>query len=269
MIDVVQFERKFLQDTNNDKMFDIISSMLPEVQRATSMFCKTQSQFMDNLLTISHFTPIRNMRQILAEMQRIRQALGEAYFNIEKKKLQIEEKRASLTLSDDITSRRLAVEIAELQWQIDTTMEYVNGAIRKLTNYSLQYRSIQQHFNLENFTEEDFELEEERYHIAKAFEQGLNAARAHGGIVDEGNHIYFSQIGINGTVAQVEIANYLNKEAYMLSPIYNGQQKTIVEPTHAMQLEFLDNMTKKFKGCSKNIASYRGMSTMSPDALRV
>lgn len=249
-------------------MGEVISSTLPEVQRATALFCKTQSQFMDNMLTVSHFTPIRNLRQILAEMQRTRQALGEAYYNIEKKKLDIEEKREALLSAKGVASKRLEIEISELQWQIDSTMEYVRGAIRKLANYSLQYQSIQDKYNLENFTEADFEDEEERYHIAKAFEQGLNAARAHGGFIDEGNQIYLSQIGINGTVAQVEVTNYLNQEARMLSPLdENHKRKEIIEPTHEMQLEFLDRMTKKFKGCSKKITAFRGMTPSSPDAL--
>jgi hypothetical protein len=57
------------------EMISKIQESLPEIQRASSMFFKTQSQFMDNMLTVSHPTPIRNLRQILAEMRKARDAL--------------------------------------------------------------------------------------------------------------------------------------------------------------------------------------------------
>jgi paraquat-inducible protein B len=234
-----------------DQMIVKIGDNYPEISRATGNFCKQQSRFMDDMLTVSHFTPIRNLRQILAEIQQTKLALGEAYFNIEKKRLDIKEKRKQVSFAQDTDTERLQLEIRELEWQISNTMDYVKGAIRKMDNYIDQYNSILESHGLQEFTEEDFEAEEERYHIAKAFEQGLNAARSHAGFIDEGNQIYFSQIGINGTVAQVEVANYLNAEAAMLS---KG-----IEPTHDMQLEFFDKMCKKFAGCSKKYAEFKGM----------
>ena len=93
----------------------------------------------------------------------------------------------------------------------------------------------------------------------KAFEQGICAARSHGGFIDEGNQIYFTQIGINGTVAQVEVTNYLNWESIMLH-----NQKEI---THEDQMVWLNAMADKFKGCSKAYAKYKGMDLTTDYAL--
>ena len=254
---IVPFEQTLLKTDQYKGMQDIIRAGLPEVARATALFQKTQSQFMDNMLTVSHITPIRNLRQILAEMKKIRMALGEAHYSIEKKKINIEEKREERIKAAGIARKRLDIEIEELEWQISSIMENVGGAIRKLANYTLQYQAIQANHSLESFDEQAFEDEEETYHITKAFEQGLNAARANGGFIDEGNQIYLEQIGINGTVAQVEVANYLNGEASMLA--------RQIEPTHEMQIEFLLKMAKKFKGCSKKYAKLKGM----PDTKQV
>lgn len=260
MSSLVPFEKNLLQSPQYVAMQDIIANGLPEVTRATNFFQKTQSQFMDNMLTVSHITPIRNLRQILAEMKKTRMALGEAYYNVEKKKLDIEEKKEILISASGIAQRRLRVEIAELEWQISCIVENVGGAIRKLANYTLQYQAIMEKHELEGFDEKAFEEEEEKYHITKAFEQGLNAARAHGGFIDEGNQIYLEQIGINGTVAQIEVTNYLNRESYMLSSIDgNRNKKAIVEPTHEMQIGFLLKMAEKFKGCSTRYAKWKGM----------
>ena len=260
MNEITLFENKFEIDEQYTGMVEIIKQTLPEVDRATALFNKTQSQMMDNMLTVSHITPIRNLRQILAEMKRTRMALGEAYYGIQRKKIEIEEKREEKAGASPLKQKRLDIEIDELEWQISCIRENVSGAIRKLTNYSLQYKSIQEHYHLEKFSELDFEEEEERYHITKAFEQALNAARVTGRI-DEGNQIYLEQLGINGTVAQIEIINYLNREAYMMSPVDgNGRPKVITEPTHEMQLEFLLVMAEKFKGCTKRYAAWKGMA---------
>ena len=61
-------------------------------------------------------------------------------------------------------------------------------------------------------------------------------------------------------MAQVQVANYLNGEASMLS--------RQIEPTHEMQIEFLLRMAEKFKGCSKAYAKWKGMpDTKQVDAL--
>jgi len=250
MDDLVVIKNELCDEEKYVTILDEIGEMIPEIDRSTKLFNKSQSHFMDNMLTVSHITPIRNLRQILAEVKNTRMALAEAYYSFEKIKLDLEEKKIYLLSLQGIPKRRVELEVKEIEWKLSCLRENVNGAIRKLGNYAKQYRLIQETYNLQNFTEDDFEEEEERYHITKAFQQGLSAARAHGGYIDEGNQIYLEQVGINGTVAQVCVTNYLNQEAIMVG---NG-----VEPTHEMQLEFLLSMAEKFKGCSKKYAQWKG-----------
>lgn len=244
-----------------DSMLDIVRSGQPEIERATLMFNKTQSQFMDNMMTVSYLTPIRNLRQILAEMKVTKQALGEAHYKIAKQRIRIEKLQRQIDAeTDDLTKKELELKKEEIEYGIAVTMDYVGGAIRKMTNYTLQYQAILKEKGMENFDEFDFEEEEEKYHICRAFQQALCAARAHGGFIDEGNQIYFEQIGINGTVAQIEMRNYLNAESTMFA---SGQ-----EPTHRMQVEWILSMAEKFKGCSKQYAAWKGMhDTQSLEAL--
>ena len=232
------------------KMVQIIKGSSVEIERASMNFMKSQSQFMDNMLTVSHITPIRNLRQILAQIEQIKVALGENYYKIEKQKLRIEEKREKLLSTTGIQRKKLELEIEELEFQLANGMRYVEGAIRKYTNYVIQYNAIMEAHGLQNFTEYDFEVEEEKYHICKAFQQGICAARAHGSYVDEGNQIYFEQIGINGTVAQKEVESYLKMEEDMLK---RGE-----EPTHEMQVAFFLRMAKKFEGCARRYAEWKG-----------
>jgi hypothetical protein len=244
----------------HNEMMAVIKESLPEIQRSTSLFFKTQSQFMDSMLTVSHNTPLRNIRQILAEMNQVREAIKEAVIKLKKKEIELKMKHRDLANEkDELKGDLLEVEILEIQSNADSTRGYISGAIRKLTNYTEQYNSIIAKHNIKDFTEEDFEKEEERYHIMKAFEQGLCSARSHGGTIDEGNHIYFSQIGINGYHAQVEVDNYLKTERDLLS-------KNIV-PSHAMYIAFLNNMADHFAGSAEAYAKSKGMATMTKTAL--
>jgi len=242
---------KYMPEHKN--MLAIIENGLPEITRATSLFGKSQSQFMDNMLTITHPTPLRNIKQILAEMNKTRGALKEAYFSCKKKEINIKLKLRELDNCEDLLKiEMLEIELLELRSQLEESKLYISGAIRKLTNYQIQYDSILKEFGVENFNEIDYEAEEERYHIMKAFEQGLTSARTRGGTIDEGNQIYLSQIGVNGAVAQREVLKYLSKEGKMLT-----DNK---EPTYDMQLEFLNEMADKFKGSAKKLAKSKGQT---------
>lgn len=226
---------------------------LPEIQRATSLFGKTQSQFMDNMLTVSHTTPVRNLRQILAEVEKLKNALQEAYFKDAKRSVEIKMKLRDLeNEKDELKKELIEIEINELRTQADTSNKYVSGAIRSITNYMEQYNSILASMGVTDFNEIDFEKEEEKYHIQKAFEQGLTAARSHDGRIDEGNMIYFTQIGINGAAAQAEVRGYLIYEQEMLKQGH--------VPTHGMFLTFLNQMSEKYAGSAQEYAKAKGMT---------
>lgn len=234
------------------EMINVIKQSLPAITKSTQVFFKTQSQFMDNMLTVSHPTPLRNIRQILAEMNRTKEALTEAHFNILKKETKIKLKKRDLEQEKDELKRDLIqIKIAELYSNLESMNGYVSGAIRRLTNYTEQYNSIVEKYSLHEFNEVDFENEEEKYHIMKAFDQGICAARSHNGVIDEGNMIYLTQIGINGATAQRYVDLYLNEERTLL--------KEGKAPTNEMLLLFLNQMADKFKGCSKQFAEYKGM----------
>lgn len=242
------------------EMMENISINHPEIVRATSFFGKTQSQFMDNLLTVSHLTPIRNIRQILAEMEKIRNSLKESYFSCKKREIEILKKKRLLEETTDSLEKELInIEIMEIESSIDVTRLYISGSIRKLNAYTEQYNSIMKEKGISEFNEKVFEEEEEKYHIMKSFEQALSAARSRSGTIDEGNLIYLSQIGINGTVAQRCISEYLALENKLLS---EGK-----EPTYKMQLNFLESMVDKFHGSSEFILSYKGMQKNSNASL--
>jgi hypothetical protein len=241
------------------EMIEVINKNLPEIKRATSLFGKTQSQFMDNMMTVSHYTPLRNLRQILAQIKSTQQAVDENEIKIRKKEVELKIKNQELKSEQNQLKKELIqIEIEEIEQGIENSKLYLSGSIRTLANYTEQYNAIKKAHNIDEWTEEDFEAEEEEYHIKKAFEQGYCAALSHGGMIDEGNMIYFTQIGINGMSAQVEMSRYLAWE----ESVYKDNK----EPTHESFQQFLDAMAAKYKGCSGKFANKKGMHIFSATA---
>jgi hypothetical protein len=247
-------------DYQHSNMLTEIQNNLPQIEKLSSNFGKTQSQFMDNMLTTSHPTPIRNIRQILAEINKSLEALREAYYKNKKEEIEIKKLQRKLkTEKDDLELDIIKLDIEEKATRIEIGKKYVMGAIRKINNYNKQYDSILKTLGVNSFDEIDFEKEEEEYHIKKAFEQGLNAARVNGGRIDEGNQIYLTQIGINGTVATKCVQGFLIWEEQQLS---KG-----IEPTAEDQWRFLEEMYQKFKGCAIKYAEKKGMILLNDEAM--
>jgi len=243
-------------------MLNNIQENFPAIKKQTENFYKSQSQFMDNMLTVSAPTEMRNLRQILAEINKSKDGIIDGSIKIRKKEIEIKcKERAKASSTDVLQNELLDIDILEIRSQIDSIKNHINAAIRKVNAYVNQYNNILKKIGKEVLTEEDFEKDEERYHIMKAFEQGLCAARSHGGIIDEGNQIYFHQIGINGMTAQIEVTRYLLSEAKEI------EQKR--EPTHEMQMQFLEEMANKFAGCAVNYAKRKGMVILDKTSLNV
>jgi len=262
MFDMIKLEASSVVKTSDAyvQMSKDIQKNLPMIQEASSHFGKTQSQFMDNFLTLSHPTPLRNARQALAELNKSIAALKEAQYKLSKKKLLIKRLEKDLSVeTDDIKKEELQLEIDYESSNIATTMLYVEGAVRSVTNYTEQYKQIMKSAGYDEMSEADFEKEEERYHIMKAFDQAICAARAHGGLIDEGNHIYLSQIGVNGQMAQHFLNKFFEQERLV---ILNGGGLT-----SGFQRAFLKNMADHFAGCSNQMAEAKGMQATSPSAL--
>lgn len=249
-----------LIDNQHRTLLEKVNKDYSVIKKATNNFNKSQSQFMDNMLTVTQLTPLRSARQCLAEIKKSKLAIEEAFFKIKKIEIEIDRREYVIKTNPNEFDRRLfEVEQSELRVQKENILDNVNGAIRKISNFMTQYKNILKKYGKKEFTEEDFEKDEERYHIMKVFEQGLNAARSRGGIIDEGNFIYFFQIGISGTAAQIEIKEYFKIEDEVI-------RKNKL-PTHSMTLTWLEEMADKYSGSAQSFAEYKGMELVDNDSL--
>ena len=237
-----------------------IKEKMPAVAQATSNFHKSHSQFMGVTLDVTAITPIRSIKHTLAEVDRTRGALQEAFINMKKKEVELKKKQRELEeCTDDLDKEMLEIEILELETGLTNGQNSVQGAIRKMNFFTNQYDKLMEHIGKDELTEEDYELEEARYHIMTCMKQALNSARPRGGTIDEGNMIYLFDLGINAAQAQAEVFAYLQWENNIIS---EGKA-----PTHANTVEWLEACADKWASCPVEFANSRGFDVYDPLSL--
>ena len=135
----------------------------------------------------------------------------------------------------------------------------MQAAVRKMNFFTNQYDNLMKKIGKEELTEEDYEIEEARYHIMTAMKQALNAARSRNGVIDEGNLIYVFDLGINAAQAQAEVFAYLQWENEIIK-----QGKA---PEHKHTVEWLEKCADKWAGCPAEFANSRGFNVFDPTSL--
>ena len=244
------------------QMLTNINATLPAIKQSSSNFYKSHSQFMGVMLDVTAITPIRSVKHTLAELDKTRMALEEAQLKMMKKDIELRQKEKKLAdgdYKDELERELLDTEILEVKVNMNNIQNSVSGAIRKMNFFTNQYKSILKKLGKEDITEEEYEKEESRYHVMTCLKQALNAARARGGVIDEGNLIYLFDMGINSAQAQAEIYAYLEME--------NKLMKEGKAPTHEMTMQWLEACADKFSGDAEKFAERRGFKLYDEESL--
>ena len=244
------------------QMLTNINRSLPAIKQSSSNFYKSHSQFMGVMLDVTAITPIRSVKHTLAELDKTRMALEEAQLKMMKKDIELRQKEKQMAdgdYKDEFERELLDTEILEIKVNMNNIQNSVSGAIRKMNFFTNQYKSILKKLGKDDITEEEYEKEESRYHVMTCMKQALNAARARGGVIDEGNLIYLFDMGINSAQAQAEIYAYLKMENTLME-----QGKA---PTHEMTMTWLEACADKFSGDAEKFAERRGFKLYDEESL--
>jgi len=244
------------------QMLTNIRNTLPAIKQTSSNFYKSHSQFMGVMLDVTAITPIRSVKHTLAEIDKTRMALEEAHLKMMKKDIELRQKEKELNkeeYKDELERELLETEILEIKVNMSNIQNSITGAIRKMSFFTNQYKSILKKIGKKDITEEEYEKEEARYHVMTCLKQALNAARARGGVIDEGNLIYLFDMGINSAQAQAEIYAYLKMENKMMD---EGKA-----PTHEMTMQWLEACADKFENDSVKFAERRGFKLYDEESL--
>lgn len=228
-------------DNKYVEMLSDIGKSLENISISAESFYKTSSQLKSVTLDVNDLTPIGAAKHIIAVIERTKNALKESEISI--RRAEIDEKRALRKIEnsiDELDKQEAEIELLEIRNKIKETRLYQQGAIKKLSQFTEEYNEICRYLEVEYITEEMYEENEARHHIIRCMSQAMAAARARGGLIDEGNFIYLQDLGLNGAAAQRELIAYFEMEQDIIN---KGQV-----PTFDMQMSWLNAFADKYCG---------------------
>ena len=139
------------------EMLTNINNTLPAIKQTSSNFYKSHSQFMGVMLDVTAITPVRSVKHTLAEIDKTRMALEEAHIKMRKKEIELREKEHKLKSNIDLTEfekEMLEIEILEIKVNMNNIQNSITGAIRKMSFFTNQYKSILKKLGKDDITEE-------------------------------------------------------------------------------------------------------------------
>lgn len=259
-------EKKFELKVFNDEKLEEISKKIPEIDRANNIFGRRNSHFSELVLTLSHITPQRNLRQILAEVENRRSALKDSYFKLKKsfiklvRKLKEYEEVSRKEDNDEKILKlvELKVDIESIESGIVDSRLYIEGALKEVFILQKAYDDITETFSLENWDEEDFEKAEIEYNIKRAITQSIRDVRQ-SGTIGTGNQEYLEMCGIDPYYVCVEVKAFLKQQEETIKKAVE-EKKNIKGDTKQLT-DFVNYMFYKYKFCVNKVLELRGIKS--------
>jgi hypothetical protein len=183
------------------------NNALERCDHAMQIWTHSRSGIMLRNMTVgSHPTPLRQMRQVAAELQKKKMAMIEAKFNVMKKRKEAKIKRQEAeNEKDQLRKDYLLIEAQELEETSCMVEQPYLGAMREVVELSRIHDSLETQIREKygKFDEEVFEIEEAKYWVQRAFAQSLRDIRQ-SRVISSGNQELLEQIGLNpGTVKKI------------------------------------------------------------------
>ncbi len=244
--------QSYIAPERYEVMLQETNTLMPKIMETIESFNKASSQLKTVTLDINDLTEIGTAKHIVAAIDQTRKALKESEISVKRKEIEIKRKEKQLETASGFDADELEIDLLELDSQLEDVRASQRGALRRMTFLAEQYRAICDSLGVEVVTEEMYEENEPKYHVMRAMSQALAAARARGGLIDEGNFIYFQDLGINGAAMQRELIAYLEMEQNVLNDEH--------VPTFEMQMSWLDAIGEKFKGEVGRYAQARNLN---------
>ena len=210
-----------------------ITERLPEYHRGKSIIGHSTSQTSYSLQTMNMISdsPLSRMKQCLAQIGKKYDALREAYFGVEKLKLEM--KKLEKNKDEDSQFR-----VREIESQLQSISLSMENALREIGMFQNMYDSIKEKNNIpDNWSEKDFENQEIEHMIKSSFRIAIQDLSATGR-VSKAVVEYWEQLGIHPQVGEIRARNYL---VLIQNKINNAEQVTIND-----MYEFLDAMVNEF-----------------------
>ena len=221
-----------------------VSSGLPDIQKQLRVFDRKNSQTTLTLMSLTMLngqSPMRMMRQILAEIEKRQSALYEAQYNLAKNKSNLEKLHNKKGDLNDVEEAK----VIKLKHIITMIENKANGSLKDIAILMDAYDSLKKNNNIDNWSEAEFEQEEKAHHIRRGFEL-LYRNLIEYGRGKEASLEYLQQYGVHVQLAIAEVSGYIESVNAMIE---SGERMT------SLHLEdFLDQMKDKYSSNADKVS---------------
>ena len=211
-----------------------VAEKLPELDAKTKAFDRNNSQSTLQMMTLTMMngqSPMRMLRQILAEVEKRKMALAEAQLSHAKLLAEIDvlaAKKPTPVIDAELRLKRISLDMLESK---------VNGAFKDIAALADAYDAIKAKHGIGDWDEATFEAEEKRHHVRRGFELLYRNLIEYGRAKDATIE-YMQQYGVHVQVALAEVSGYIT---FTESQIANG-----VRMSGADMEDFFDQMADKY-----------------------
>ena len=207
----------------------LVDAAIKNVGELENIWNHSHTQWTWKHINFSYHSPMKNMRQIAAEVSKKKSALNEAKWRHVKNEIKICKIEEQLANTDDMDyweEVNLKVKLAELKEGAVEGMKYIEGAMKDILAMEDIYEQLKS--KVSDFSEHDVELYETKSHLQRSLVQCIRDIRMSGSI-SKGEQEYVEQIGVNVSKLQNVLRNYVQNEAKQDSWSSDGLFKFVDE----------------------------------------
>ena len=222
----------------NPQAVALVNEFLPELDEKTKFFDRNNSQStlsMMSLTMLNGHSPLRMLRQVLAETEKRKMALAESQVSHAKALRSIEKLQDKIFLDPD--NNVLNAKLRAAFVSIEMMESKINGSFKDIATLITAYNNLKENYGIEDWTEEEFENSEKKHHVRRGFEL-MYRNLMDGGRASTATIEYMQQYGVHPQVGFVEVQGYIN----VVNELISKQQ--IPHSNHLE--EFLDAMADKY-----------------------
>ena len=222
----------------NPQAVALVNEYLPELDEKTKFFDRNNSQStltMMSLTMLNGHSPMRMMRQVLAETEKRKMALAEAQVSHAKALRNIEKLQDKLF--NDPDNNVLSAKLRAAFVGIEMMESKINGSFKDIATLINAYNNLKENHGVTDWSEEEFEESEKKHHVRRGFEL-MYRNLMDGGRASTATIEYMQQYGVHPQVGLIEVQGYIK----IVSDMINNKQIP-----HSNHLEdFLDEMADKY-----------------------
>ena len=222
----------------NPQAVALVNEFLPELDEKTKFFDRNNSQStlsMMSLTMLNGHSPLRMLRQVLAETEKRKMALAEAQVSHAQALKQIDKLQQKIFL--DPENKIAQAKLRSAFVGIESMESKINGSFKDIATLITAYNNLKENYGIEDWTEEEFEESEKKHHVRRGFEL-MYRNLMDGGRASTATIEYMQQYGVHPQVGFVEVQGYIAVVNELIS------KEQIPHSNHLE--EFLDAMADKY-----------------------